>query len=191
MKEIIYVTGNNLKFDVAKKKIAGFGFDLVQKKLETPEIQSMDVKEVASFSAKWASDKLRKAVAVTDAGFYIEALNGFPGPFIKYINKWLTAEGILNLMRGKEDRGVEVRACLGYCEPGEEPVAYTGVSKGRLALVPAGKRTTPIDELFIPDGYDRPASEIPWEEMAKFWGEGADGTWKQLAEYLKAKDENS
>jgi len=184
MREIIYVTGNKLKFDVARKNIVGSGFKLVQKKLDTPEIQSTDVKEVVSFSAKWASDKLKKAVAVSDAGFYIKALNGFPGPFIKYINQWLVAGDVLRLMQGKKNRRVEVRSCLGYCEAGKKPVIFTGISRGSIAMASGKKSFTPINEIFIPEGYDRPASEISWEGMSKFWGGGADGTWKQLAEYL-------
>lgn len=186
MKEIIYVTGNKLKFDVARKSIAGSEFKLVQKKLDTPEIQSTDVREIASFSAKWASDKLQKTVAVSDAGFYIEALNGFPGPFIKYINKWLTPADMLKLMRSQKNRRVEVRSCLGYCEVGKKPVTFIGISKGKIASTPGKKSFTPINEIFIPEGYSRPASDIPWEEMSKFWGGGADGTWRQLAEYLKS-----
>lgn len=187
MKEIIFITGSDLKFDVAKKSVLGSDLKLVQQKLETPEIQSMDVKEVAYFSAKWASEELQKAVAVTDAGFYIEALNGFPGPFIKWMNKWLSAEDFLNLMKGKKNRSAEVRACLGYCEPGKEPVVFVGISKGRLSFRPGAKGATAINEIFIPEGYDKPASEISWEEMAKFWGDGADGTWGQLLKYLERK----
>jgi len=187
MKDIIFVTGSEYKFDVAKKTLAGSDFELIQQELETPEIQSMDVAEVASYSAKWTSEKLQKTAAVTDAGCYISALNGFPGPFIKWVNKWISAEDFLNLMKGKDDRSVEVRACLGYCEPGAEPVIFTGVSRGKLSLAPGVKGITPIDEIFIPEGYDKPSSEIPWDEMAKFWSKGADSTWTQLAEYLKKK----
>lgn len=29
---------------------------------------------------------LNQSVVVMDVGYYIEAINGFPGPFIKYLN---------------------------------------------------------------------------------------------------------
>src|SRR3989344_556765 len=113
-KEIIFVTGNKYKFRVAQKSLMGSGFKLVQKKLETPEIQSDLVEEVSAFSAKWAANILKKPVVVSDGGCYIEALNGFPGPFIKYINKWLSAGDLLNLMKGKKNRRVFWRDCLAY-----------------------------------------------------------------------------
>lgn len=123
-KEIIFVTGNKYKFRVAQKSLVGGGFKPVQKKLETPEIQSDSVEEVSAFSAKWAADILKKSVAVSDGGCYIEALNGFPGPFIKYINKWLSAGDLLNLMKGKKNRRVFWRDCLAYCEPGKKPKTF-------------------------------------------------------------------
>lgn len=100
MKTITFVTGNPYKFEVAKKVIEKRGLILEKEKLETPEIQETDVVKIASYSAKWACEKLGKPAALTDVGWYIEALNGFPGPFIKYINQWLTSDDLLKLMSG-------------------------------------------------------------------------------------------
>ena len=182
MKEIIFVTGNNLKFEVAQKSLKPYEIELIQQKLETPEIQSTDVGEVASYSAKWACEQLKKPVVVTDGGYYIKALNGFPGPFIKFINKWLTSSDILKLMEGKNDRGIEVRDALGYCEPGKEPEIFYGIFKGKIALKAGQKGTTPINEIYIPEGHDKVESDIGWKEMSKYWAKG--DKWQKLAEYL-------
>lgn len=69
-KVLVYVTGNEIKFNVASKTFKNTGITLLQKKLETPEIQSKSVQEVAKYSASWASEKLGKPVIVTDAGFF-------------------------------------------------------------------------------------------------------------------------
>lgn len=100
------MTGNKYKFEIAQKVLENSNVELIQQKIETPEIQSSDVEEIASYSAKFAAEKLGKPVALTDAGWYINALNGFPGLFIKYINQWLTSDEILKLMEGKSDRSV-------------------------------------------------------------------------------------
>ena len=87
MKTVYFVTGNSHKFQVAQEVLEKKGIEVIQQKLETPEIQSTDVKEIACFSAKWASEKINRPVALTDAGYYIESLNGFPGPFITALPK--------------------------------------------------------------------------------------------------------
>ena len=187
MKTIIFVTGNPYKFQIAQKVFEGKGIKIEQQKIETPEIQSADVREIAAFSAKWAAEKLKKPVALTDAGYYIKALNGFPGPFIKYINNWLTSNDLLKIMEGREDRTVEVLACLAYCEPGEEPVIFESKISGKIAekATKTDKPgSTPINEIFIPEGFDKVETEIPREEMVKFWAK-VENYWEELANLLK------
>jgi len=184
MNPIFFITGNTHKFQIAQKALAGAGIELIQKELETPEIQSTSVEEIASFSAKWAGDLLKEPVIVSDAGYYIEALNGFPGPFIKYINEWLSAEDILRLMDGKEHRKVIVKDCLAYCEPGNEPVLFCGSANGAISNKKGSRGRTSINEIFIPEGYDKVESDIPWDEMKEFWANNIK-TYQLLAEYLR------
>jgi XTP/dITP diphosphohydrolase len=186
VKNIIFVTGNQYKFKVAKKAAEKFGIHLIRKELETPEIQSTDLEKIAAFSAQWASDKLQKPVVLTDAGYYIEALKGFPGPFIKYANNWLTASDFLKLMKGKKNRAIITKDCLAYCEPGKKPETFLTSAKGKIAEKAGVKGTTSINEIFIPDGFDRVESEIPREEMVKFWNKNKD-SWQKLANFLKSK----
>jgi XTP/dITP diphosphohydrolase len=184
MKKIVFVTGNEYKFQVAQKALAGLPIKLIQKKLETPEIQSTKVTEIASFSAKWAADKLKKPVFLSDAGYYIEALNGFPGPFIKCTNSWLTAEDYLRLMKGKKNRKVITKDCIAYCEPGSKPITFCGKALGTIAQKVGKKGTTSINEIYIPEGFNKVESEIPRKQMLSFWGKrGAH--WQAFAKYLK------
>ncbi len=166
------------------------GIELIQRKIETPEIQSTDVAEIASYSAQFAAEKLKKPVVVTDAGYYIEVLNGFPGPFIKYINQWLVAEDLLKLMDGKKDRRIFVRVCLAYCEPDKAPITFEGKIKGRIAhhagKIVEGAWGSPINRIFIHEGFNKVESEIPREEIVKFWSK-AETYWQKLAMYLIKK----
>lgn len=169
MKSLIYVTGNSYKFETAKEILNKSNISLIQKDIDTPEIQSTEVEEIAKYSAKWAAEKLNHPVLVTDGGFYIEALNGFPGPFIKYINKWLTSDQILKLMEGIQNRKIIVKECLAYCEPGNEPKTFTSILEGKIALQKGKSGRTSINEIFIPDGLDKVESEIENKDMLKFW----------------------
>ncbi|MFI3156200.1 MAG: non-canonical purine NTP pyrophosphatase, partial [Methylococcaceae bacterium] len=86
-KTLYFITGNDYKLSIAQKAIAATpAIILERRKIECPEIQSHSNDDVAIFSARYAADFLQLPVVVSDAGFTIDALNGFPGPFIKYIN---------------------------------------------------------------------------------------------------------
>lgn len=187
MKTIIFVTGNSYKFAIAQKTLAGTDITLEQINLDTPEIQSTDVSEIAAFSAKWAAEKLGKPAAVTDAGYFIEALNGFPGPFVKYVNSWLTSDDYLKLMAGKRNRKIIAKVCLAYCEPGKDSVKFVSEVSGTIAdaaVKSSDSTVSTMDEIFIPEGYDRVDSLLPREEMIKFWSE-VENYWLDLAKYLK------
>lgn len=84
MKKITYVTGNWTKIDSARQVLEPLGFEIDNVKMETIEIQADDVEEVAKYSAKWASQKLKCDVLKNDTGLFVEALNGFPGPYTHY-----------------------------------------------------------------------------------------------------------
>lgn len=182
---LIYVTGNAFKFDVASKVFMNTSIVLLQKSLDTPEIQSKDVEDVAMYSAKWACKKLNQPVIVTDASFCIEALNGFPGPFIKFVNEWFSVEDYINLMQSKTNRNIVVKDCLAYCEPNKEPVSFTGAYHGKLSDKPGKKSITPIEQLFIPEGYNIPISDISDEEKISYWGTGE--IYKKFKKYLLTK----
>jgi XTP/dITP diphosphohydrolase len=180
---LTYITGNETKFKVAEQVLQDSGILLRREHLCTPEIQSSRVEEVAEYSAIWASQYLNQPVVVTDAGFYIKALNGFPGPFIKFINEWFSAKDFLSLMQGKNNRQIIIRDCLAYCQPDEKPVTFCRLYRGALATEPGRKRGTPIEQLFIPEGYTVPASEIPPDEMITYWSNVS--TWRELKQYLE------
>jgi len=186
MNKIYFITGNDFKFKIAAKAFEDSGFELLQKSLDTPEIQSEDLSEIASFSAKWAAGILDHPVFLTDAGCFIEALNGFPGPFIKYINNYLSAQDFLNLMNGKKNRKVVFKDCLAYCEPDKEPILFFSSGEGEMAIKPGKKGDTPINEIFIPKGFDCPESEIPREKMVDFWN-GNVVNFDSLIEFLKKR----
>jgi XTP/dITP diphosphohydrolase len=168
---------------VAEESLLDSGIVLKLARIEIPEIQSSVVEEIAEQSSIWASQHLNQPVAVTDTGFYIQALNGFPGPFVKFVNEWLSVEDYLNLMHGKEDRTVEIRECLAYCRPGEEPVSFCSSHLGQLATRPGRRKGTAIEQLVVPRGFSVPISEIPLEELVSYWA--AAGNWQNLIQHLR------
>ncbi len=180
---LVYVTSNELKFKVAMQSLQDSGISLERKSLNVPEIQSTSVEEIAEWSAIWASQHLNQPVVVMDAGYYIEALNGFPGPFIKFVNGWFSADDYLNLLQGKSNRRVIIRDCLAYCRPNEKPTIFCQLHQGELATKPGRQNGTSIDQIFIPEGYLNPISEIHPDEMLTYWSNAT--IWQKLKLHLE------
>lgn len=179
-----FVTGNTLKFEIAKQYFAKLGdaYELIQLKLDAPEIQSDSVEEVARNSAVWAAREVGAPCIKMDAGFEITALNGFPGPFVRYVNEWLSVEDYLNLMQDKSDRTayfVDVTA-IGFPDGSSE--AFTVRVRGSIAGHVNNEDEWPANSLFIPDGYDLPLGSMTRDEQIQFWGEG---NWRAVIEYFK------
>lgn len=83
MKKLIFVTGNKEKLNIAKAALKETGLEIINKKIKCPEIQLDDTEEIAKFSAKYASDRLKSNVIKVDSGLFIEAFDGFPRPIFR------------------------------------------------------------------------------------------------------------
>lgn len=183
-KQITYVTGNQLKIDYLKSVLPEDEFEIIGKKIDCPEIQSDSIEEVAAFSAKWASDFLKCDVLKNDSGLVLPALNGFPSAYSKYVEQTLQADGILALMKGKENREGYYLDAFAYCEYGKEPVVFTQKSHLTIAQEKSGNHGSYFDKICIAKGHTVTMANLPYDEFLKCFNN--EGVYK-LAEYLKNK----
>jgi len=149
--EVAFVTRNKHKFEEASYVLSHFGVRVVQVDLERVEIQSDDLSEIALTGAKQASLRLGRAVVVEDAGLFVDALNGFPGPYSSYVFRTIGIRGILKLMSGVGDRRARFESAVAYCDPSGECRVFRGVALGVIALEPRGSGGFGFDPIFIPD----------------------------------------
>ena len=183
--KITYVTGNWAKIESAKKALNPLGIEVDNVKMDTPEIQADDVTEVAKYSAKWACEKLNKPVLKNDSGLFVKSLNGFPGVYTHYADDTIKEDGLLKLMEGIEDREAYFKESIAYCKPGEEPIVFEGITKGKIAKEKQGTYGWSWDFIFIPDGEDKTLGCFPDDERWDFWSQDA---YRRLAEYLKESE---
>jgi XTP/dITP diphosphohydrolase len=183
--EIIFISGNKNKISIAQKVFGQYGINLKQKEIETPEIQSASTKEIAEYSAEYGANFLKKPVIKTDTGYYIEALNGFPGPFVRYICQWFSIDDLLKMLETRKNRTVIVRETIAFCKPGEKAISFTGEVRGKLANKAEGEGTI-FDRLLILDGFKKPQGLIPKEELVDYWDKN-HGYFHDLARYIKEK----
>ena len=182
MKKITYVTGNWYKIMCARSILERLGFEVDNIKMETTEIQANNVEDVAMYSAKEASDKLKCDVLKNDTGLYVEALGGFPGPYTHYVDEKLGEDGLLKLLKGVDNRNACFIEAFAYCEYGKDPVVFKSITKGRIATEKSGIYGWSWDFIFIPDGYDKTMGNYPDEERCYIWNTDA---YAELVKFLK------
>ena len=189
MSKLIYLTTNPHKVNEANhffNEKYGFGVEIMNPDFEIIEIQAKTCAEVAAFSAKYAADKLNVPILKSDSGIYIEALGGLPGPYNHYFDKQIGVEKFLELFKNETNRKVRLEHCFAYCEPGEEPVVFSGGGTGTISYEARGTRGRWHDKFYIPDGETKTLSElkeIDYEKEATYWGDAKD----QFAKWYKEK----
>lgn len=186
MKNLIFVTGNKFKVMSAQYVLDKYntGIKVVGKKIDCPEIQADTVEEVAKYSSKYASDKLRATVLKNDTGIVIPGLKNFPGPYTKYIAETIGAEGIIKLMNGVEDRSAIFLECNALTEYGKEPIAFFSKTEGTISEKVDGEHGTEWDKVFIPRGQEKTLANFTDKERVKMWDEQG---MLDLARYIKER----
>jgi len=138
--------------------------------LEKHEIQAEDLSKIASVAAEQAfHESSVQGVAAEDAGFFVEALNGFPGPYSSYVYKKLGVDGILRLLREGDRRDASFSSAVAYCSRSNRTVCFEGTVKGQVSFTPRGRHGFGFDPIFIPDqGEGRTFAEMGIEEKNRF-----------------------
>jgi XTP/dITP diphosphohydrolase len=183
--EFTYVTGNMAKINSAKRFLEPYGITVNHIKMDTPEIQADNVDDIAKYSAKYASEVLKRDVIKNDTGFYIEALNGFPGAYSHYAEETLGYEGVLKLLEGKENRKAKFVEAFAYCKYGEDPIIFKSITNGKIDYKPSGEYGWGWDHIFIPDGEEKPFANFPDNERYLKWNTDA---YLEIIKYFKNKE---
>ncbi len=147
---IYFLTGNRDKFEEATVVARAFGIRLLQLKSVKLEIQADRLEEIALFAAKHASTVTKRKVVAEDAGFFIDALNGFPGPYSASTFKAIGCKGILRLLAATRNRRARFSAVVAYCEPGKSPVCFRGSVSGTVTKKEKGTYGFGFDPIFLP-----------------------------------------
>ena len=182
--KVYYVTSNKLKMKLLTKVFDKYNIEVEQKNIDTPEIQSLDCKEVSEYSALYASKLLNLPVIKNDSGLCIEALDNFPGALARYAEETIKAEGFIKLLDGKDNKNAYWIEVLSYATPEGEVVSFESISKGTISDKVYEGRGYDYDKIFIPEGETRTFSMMSEEEQIDSFDTSA---YDKLALYLTKK----
>ncbi len=158
-----FVTGNADKFREVRAILRGYGIEVEWASIDVPELQFNDISVIAAFKALEAAKVLKGEVLVEDAGLFIDALNGFPGPFSSYVFATIGCEGILKLLRDVRRRGARFVSVIAYVDRRLKVRLFRGVTRGRIAHEIRGGGWG-FDPIFIPRGYAKTYGELGEEK---------------------------
>lgn len=152
-KVAFFATTNFHKFNEARQVLAEHGIAAALLRIEAIEIQDDDLEKIAKTSVHDALEKSGLPVLVEDAGLFIKALKGFPGPYSSYVYRTLGTEGVLKLMEGIAKRDAYFHSVVAFHSPERaSPKCFHGRVEGRIALKERGKQGFGFDPVFEPKG---------------------------------------
>jgi XTP/dITP diphosphohydrolase len=148
-----FVTSNEGKADEAREYL-----DAVERvDYDYTEVQG-DLETVASEGAREAFEALggTDPVLVDDAGLFVRALDGFPGPYSSYVEDTLGVERVWTICEREDDRRAHFRTVLAYAHvpANADDVhveTFTGSVPGTI-VAPRGDGGFGYDPIFEHDG---------------------------------------
>lgn len=156
---IIFLTGNKGKMDEALQIIP----DIEQKDIDLPEIQSIDAKVVIKNKLEEARKQLLGSLVVEDTSLYLEAINGLPGPLIKWFMKTIGNEGLVKIAKTFGDDKATAKVVIGYISENDEVNFFEGAINGKI-VEPRGENGFGWDPIFEPDGEEKTFAEMDLAE---------------------------
>lgn len=166
---IYLLTKNAGKIKAASSVFSEYGIELKSIEKDYFEIQADSSVEIARQAAQAAARECNAPVIREDHSFFIHAF-GIPGPYTNYIEKHLSVEKLLALMKNESDRTGHFELALAYAKP-------DGVVKEFVYNVPVKiKEKIEVDDprggwngILCLDSETRAFTEYPEEERASVW----------------------
>jgi non-canonical purine NTP pyrophosphatase (RdgB/HAM1 family) len=143
----VLVTGNPGKLAEARRLV---GPALQAVEMDLPEIQSLDLLEVLRHKGEEAWRRLQRPLVVEEAGLELAALNGFPGPLVKWMLEAAGAEALARIGHALGNPRAVARAAL-YFRDAERTLIAEGATAGTLVLPARGPHGFGWDPVFVPD----------------------------------------
>ena len=156
-----FVTSNIHKFQEARRVLSEYKIATAKLKVEAVEIQDDSLENIAKYSVQDAVKNCGLPVFVEDAGLFVEALQGFPGPYSRYVYDTVGVKGILKLMKNIENRNAYFQSVIAFSSPKEQPICFRGKVTGKISLQELGTSGFGYDPIFIPlEGDGRTFAEM-------------------------------
>lgn len=164
---LYFATSNDHKYRECKVVLEEFAISLKRLPGKGPELQADDLATIAAFAATGAYARYKVPLLAEDAGLFVDALGGFPGPYSAYASGTIGCAGILALLAGKPSRKAVFRSAVAFCDALSPPKVFEGSLRGGISLRQAGHRGFGFDPIFIPRGSGLTLGQVSLTEKSR------------------------
>ena len=151
--------------------------------IDVPEEQTLDPRLVIQRKLEFAKTVHAGPLVVEDTSLYLDGLNGFPGPLIKWMLQSVGNQGIYDLCHKINNRGAVARTVIGYDDGEGKPEFFEGEIHGQI-VAPYGNEGFGWDEIFQPEGLNETFAEMGDEFKPEF--SMRTMAFRKLQEYLQS-----
>ena len=160
---LYFITGNKYKFQEAQAIIPS----LEQLDIDLPEIQSLDPHEIIKNKLETAKQHHDGEFIVADTSLYFDALNGLPGPYIKWFLETVGNEGMYQMCGAFGKFNARAEVLLGYLDKSGLVTYYSGSISG-VIVSHRGEHGLGWDPIFQPEGSDKTFAELKAEKKSDY-----------------------
>lgn len=180
------ITKNPGKLLAAQNAFKKYKILINQITKEFPEIQADTSLEIAKYTALQAASELQLPIIREDHSMIINAL-GIPGPYTSFVEKHLSAEKLLEILKTQKDRSGYMEVATVYAEPSGFTLEYTYkvpiYFENKINIPDPKKGWSGIIRLA---NEARALTEYPEEERVNIWNKN----YIFIAEFLNKKERN-
>lgn len=181
MQKLYFITGNEHKFKEVKEMLP----TVEQLDIDLPEIQDLDPQEIIKEKLLEAKKHHNGMFIVEDTGLYINSMNGFPGPLVKWVLKAVDRIGLARIANTFGNGEATAKTVIGFIDENDEVFYFEGTVEGKI-VEPRGDSGFGWDPVFIPDGYDKTFAELGSEVKNKI--SMRKNAVEKLKNYLDSKN---
>jgi XTP/dITP diphosphohydrolase len=169
---IFFATNNVNKFNEARRVLSEYNIAVGMLRIKSLEIQNDSLEEVAKASVVDAFERCHLPIIVEDAGLFVDALNGFPGPYAAYVYKTIGNQGLLKLVQSIKARKAHFASAVAYLSADlKSPICFSGEVQGEISAEERrgdGKSGFGFDPIFKPDSSNKTFAEMSITEKNRY-----------------------
>lgn len=156
---LAFITGNQGKLTELQAIIP----DVTGLDVDLPEIQEIDAHKIIAAKLEEARKHHDGALIAEDTSLYLNAMNGLPGPLIKWFLKTIGLDGLYRLSQSFGDTSAYAQTIIGFIDESGKVSFFDGRIDGMI-VAPRGGSGFGWDTIFQPAGHTKTFGEMTSEE---------------------------